>query len=101
MQRAPSKLHAFLQWIRPARGALVGLCCALLTWSLAQVPMMRGLEDWLLDGSFVLRGKRASSSRVLLVDIDDASLEQAKKPLLYFSPELAEAVDYLNDQGAK
>jgi adenylate cyclase len=62
--------------------------------------MMRGLEDWLLDGSFVLRGKRATSSHVLLVNIDDASLDQAKKPLLYFSPELADVVDYLHDQGA-
>jgi len=62
--------------------------------------MMRGIEDWLLDGSFVLRGKRASSTQVLLVNIDDASLDRLKKPLLYLSPELAEVVGYLDDQGA-
>ena len=61
--------------------------------------MMRGLEDWLLDGTFVLRGKRATATKVLLVDIDDQSLDQLKKPLLFLSPELAETVDYLNDQG--
>ena len=31
-------------------------CSVPVAWGLAQVPMMRGLEDWLLDGSFVLRG---------------------------------------------
>jgi CHASE2 domain-containing sensor protein len=92
--------HVTSRWLRPARGALIGLLCALVTWGLAQVPMMRGLEDWLLDGSFVLRGKRATATKVLLVDIDDQSLDQLKKPLLFLSPELAEIVGYLNDQGA-
>jgi len=79
---------------------MFGVLCALVTWSLAQVPMMRGLEDWLLDGSFVLRGKRATSSQVLLINIVDESLDQLKKPLLYLSPELAEVVGYLSNQGA-
>jgi adenylate cyclase len=62
--------------------------------------MVRGLEDWLLDGSFVIRAKRPSSTKILLVDIDDQSLDKLKKPLLYLSPELAEVVSYLSDQGA-
>ncbi len=37
----------------------------------------------------------------MLVDVDDASLGELKKPLLYLSPELAKAIDYVNDQGAK
>jgi adenylate cyclase len=76
------------------------MVCALAAWALAQVPMMRGLEDWLLDGAFVLRGRRPSSAQVLLVSIDDASLKQLKKPIVYLSPELAEVVRYLHDQGA-
>jgi CHASE2 domain-containing sensor protein len=78
-----------LRWIRAPRGVVFGLVCALAAWCLAQLPMVRGLEDWLLDGSFVLRGKRASSSRVVLIDVDDKSLDKLGKPLLYLSPELA------------
>jgi adenylate cyclase len=100
MALASPKQHVLWRWLRSARGAFFGFCCAVVTWSLAQVPLMRGLEDWLLDGSFVLRGKRATSSRVLLVNVDDASLDELKKPLLYLSPELAEVVGYLSDQGA-
>ena len=92
--------HVTSRWLRPARGAVIGLFCAMVTWVLAQVPMMRGLEDWLLDGTFVLRGKRATAAQVLLIDIDDQSLDQLKKPLLFLSPELAETVGYLHDQGA-
>jgi CHASE2 domain-containing sensor protein len=61
---------------------------------------MRGLEDWRLDPSFVIRGKRATSSKVVLVNVDDASLDQLKKPVLYLSPELAKILLYLNEQGA-
>jgi len=92
--------QALSQWLRPVRGAVCGLSCALVAWSLAQLPLMHGLEDWLFDGSFVCRGKRPSNSHIVLVDIDDESLHQLKKPLLYLSPELAEIVGYLSDQGA-
>jgi class 3 adenylate cyclase/CHASE2 domain-containing sensor protein len=88
------------RFLRPVRGAVCGLSCAVIAWGLAQVPMVRGLEDWLLDGSFVLRGKRSTSSRILVVDVDDASLRQLKKPMLYLSPELAAVVDYLSELGA-
>ena len=82
--------HVMWRWPRPARGAVIRFVMRRRGRVLAQVPMMRGLEDWLLDGSFVLRGTRATAAKVLLVDIDDQSLDQLKKPLLFLSPELAE-----------
>ncbi len=78
----------------------MGLLCALVAWSLTLAPMVRGIEDWLLDGCFTLRGKRPTTTRVLLIDIDDRSLDQLKKPMVFLSPELAEVTRYLHDQGA-
>src|SRR5262249_31458723 len=66
----------------------------------AHMPMMRGLEDWLLDGIFDLRGKRATSAPILLVNIDDESLNRLKKPAVFLSPELAEVVHHIHEQGA-
>ncbi len=85
---------------RRARGAAVGILCAIIAWCLSQLPMMRGLEDWLFDGAFVVRGQRATSSRLLLVDVDDGSLHQLHRPSLYLSPQLATVIGYLNEQGA-
>jgi CHASE2 domain-containing sensor protein len=97
----PSRIQlVFSRCFRPVRGAVSGILCALVAWSLAQVPMMHGLDDWLLDGSFVLRGGRATSARVLLINIDDASLDQLKKPAVFLSPKLAEVVKHLHNQGA-
>jgi hypothetical protein len=56
------------------------LVCALVAWSVAQLPLFRGMEDWLLDGSFAMRGQRATSARIVLIAIDDASLDELKKP---------------------
>ena len=79
---------------------MAGIFCAVAAWALAQLPMMAGLEDWLLDGSFALRGRRATSANVLLINIDDESLDRLKKPAVFLSPELAEVVNHLHDQGA-
>jgi adenylate cyclase len=37
---------------------------------------------------------------VVIVAMDDASMQSLGKPLMFFSPELAKVVDYLHDQGA-
>ena len=100
MPMGPRTQSVFPRRFRRVRGAVAGMVCALLAWGLARVPMMRGLEDWLLDGCFVLRGHRATAAPILLIDIDDASLERLKKPAAFLSPELAEVVDHLHDQGA-
>ncbi len=76
------------------------MLCAIVAWSVAQLPMMAGLEDRLFDGSFTLRGRRATSAPVLLIYIDDESLDRLKKPAVFLSPELAEVVNHLHDQGA-
>ncbi|MCI0459199.1 MAG: serine/threonine-protein kinase [Gemmataceae bacterium] len=82
------------------RGVLLGLGCALALWLLGHTPPLRAIEDWVTDGWFALRGPRPSTSRILLVAIDDASLDALGKPAAFISPELAEVVPYLNKQGA-
>jgi adenylate cyclase len=96
----PRSERSLSRRLLPLRGAFIGLVCALFAWSLGQLPLVRGVEDWLLDGLFTLRGQRATSTRILLVDIDDASLDELRKPALFLSPEFAETVRYLDQQGA-
>lgn len=82
-----------------SRGALLGLLCALAAWTLTRANVVRGLEDWMLDGCFFVRGNRATTARVMLVGLDDASLDELHKSPANISPELAEVVHYLKEQG--
>lgn len=82
------------------RGALTGVVCAVVCWCLSGTPIVRNLDNRELDGCFVFRGSRASAANVVIVTVDDESLQELDKPLLFFSPELAKVVGYLHDQGA-
>jgi adenylate cyclase len=86
---------------RPAcRGALLGLACALVAWTLTRANVVRGLEDWMLDGCFFVRGGRATTARVVLIGLDDTSLDELQKSPADISPELAGVVRYLKNHGA-
>ncbi len=80
------------------RGALLGLTCAAVLWLLGQTPPLRIVEDWVTDAWFILRGPRPTNARIVLVAIDDASLDALGKPAAWISPELAEVITYLNGQ---
>jgi len=67
---------------------------------MTRLPFFLLLEERLQDGCFSFRGNRFSETRVVLVTLDPGSLEALRKPLLFTSPELAEAVTYLKSQGA-
>jgi adenylate cyclase len=82
------------------RGAGPGLACGLAVWLLLRVPFVAGLENWMLDGSFAYRGARPSRADVVLVGLDDDSLDELRKPLVDVSPELAEVVRFLKARGA-
>lgn len=82
------------------RGPCVGLVCGLLSWLLVQPAMVRGLEEWMLDGCFYFRGPRPSQTKPILIGLDEASLDDLHKPLAFISPELAEIVTYAKRQGA-
>ena len=86
---------------KPAvRGALLGLACALVCWLLSQSASLRVLEDWSLDNCFVVRGRRATRAKVVVVGIEETCFQQLGKPLLFSSPELADVVRYLHQAGA-
>ena len=82
------------------RGALIGAVCALVCCYLNGTSLVRALENWTFDSCFVLRGQRASQANVVVVAIDDATLDEVHKPMMFLSPELARVIDYLHDQGA-
>lgn len=82
------------------RGAMIGIVCALICWGLNGTVLMRNVENWLSDASFSFRGCRASAANVIIVDVDEASLEALNKPLMFFSPELAGVIAYLHERGA-
>ncbi len=83
------------------RGAVIGALCGLICWSVSLHPVLQSLEEWFHDSSFTYRGRRTTSAKVVLVGIDDASLDRLPKPLVFLSPELAEVVAYLQGRGAK
>ena len=83
------------------RGAWIGLVCALVSWLTVQQPLLRGVEDWMLDGCFSLRGKRPTNARIVIIGLDAPSLAALKKPITSLSPELAEVVSFAKAQGAK
>lgn len=82
------------------RGAMVGIVCALGCWAWNRTALVRGLENWALDSSVLFRGQRASSANVVIVAIDDGSLQTLGKPPVFISPELGKVVTYLHQQGA-
>lgn len=78
-------------------GLAIGCGCAVAVMLLSRWSPVRRLERWTLDWRFVLRGDRPSpaSGRVLLVTIDDASLEKLEKPLIFWGPELSQVITRL------
>jgi adenylate cyclase len=80
------------------RGASVGLLCALASWLLAQHGLARALEEWAQDASFSYRGNRSTSTKLVLVALDEEALDSLGKPVLLASPELAHVVRYLHKQ---
>lgn len=91
-----------LSWLRQSvsHGVILRLACALAAWLLSRPPLMRGIDEWLFDGCFHARGTRSTSAKIVLVGLDDESLEQLGKPAAFLSPELAEVVTFLKQQGA-
>src|ERR1700722_18432824 len=87
-------------WVPVLRGVWVGLACALAAWLLSPTEALRGLEDWMLDEGFTYRGNRPSQARIVLIGLDEHSLDKLGKPVVFISPELAEVVRHAHAQGA-
>jgi adenylate cyclase len=62
--------------------------------------MVRGLEEWMLDGCFHFRGPRSTDARIVIVDLDPDSLDELRRPQVFLSPQIAQAVDFIHEQGA-
>jgi len=82
------------------RGILLGLVCAVAAWGAFHTPPLRSLEDWLQDSCLASRGVRPTRTPVVLIGLDDVSLDELRKPVMYVSPELAEVVSFVKGQGA-
>jgi adenylate cyclase len=82
------------------RGPLLGLICAVSAWLLTRADIVRGVEDWMFDGCFSWRGKRPTRANIVIIGLDEPSLDALHKPAAYLSPELAEVVTYAHAQGA-
>src|SRR5262249_54907812 len=62
--------------------------------------MLRGLEDWLNDGSFVYRNTRPTQTNIVIIGIDGDSLDRLAKPTVFLSPELGKVILYAKTQHA-
>jgi adenylate cyclase len=80
------------------RGIVLGIVCALLAWYLSRTDVFAGLEDWILDGWVCYRGPRPTQSNIIVVGIDDKSIDALQKPIAFASPEIARVIDYLKSQ---
>ncbi|MGD0898200.1 MAG: adenylate/guanylate cyclase domain-containing protein [Thermoguttaceae bacterium] len=85
---------------RARRGVLVGVACALICWLLDGTSWVRDLEHHAYDNCLGFRGRRTSQAKIIIVRLDNPSLEKLGKPLVFLSPELADVVKYLHDAGA-
>jgi adenylate cyclase len=82
------------------RAALLGLLCGLAAWLLVRILVIHGLEEWMFDGCFYFRGDRTTKAKVVIVALDESSLDAINEPLVYLSPKLAKVVRYLHERGA-
>jgi CHASE2 domain-containing sensor protein len=85
---------------RLRRGAGLGLCSAAVVWLLVLAGPLPALDTWARDLCFRLRGGRQPVAKIVLVNLDGASLDALNKPAAYLSPEMAEVVTHLKAQGA-
>ena len=88
------------------RGMILGAFCgAVALWSSA-TSSARIVEDWAFDWCFAARfatgGARGSEARdkIVLIGIDDDSLDALKLPLIEIGPSLAKVVAFVTEMGA-
>lgn len=84
------------------RGISLGFVCALVCWGLTYSSFVRGLDNLVQDSYFFLRGDRPTQAKVVIIGLDEYSLEKdLAKPLIYASPELAEVIRYAKRCGTR
>lgn len=85
------------------RGAILGAICGAVAFGIGSFSSMRLLEEWAYDWCFSTRENRTGKSldQIVLIGIDDRSLDSLKIPMIEMSPQLAKVVTFLKDSGAK
>jgi CHASE2 domain-containing sensor protein len=81
-------------------GLVSGLLCGAAAWLLVRILMVSGLEEWLQDGRFFGRGLWQTQTKIIVIGLDEDSLEKLPGGLICVSPQLAEVVTYLSDRKA-
>lgn len=100
MADEPVKHLRFVLRNRNSRGVLIGIACALLCWYFNDSVLVRGAEDWALDTCFLVRGERSTTAPIVIIGLDEDSLQEVDKPLMFLSPEVARVVRHVSQEGA-
>lgn len=84
----------------PWRGVAIGLSCAAFCGLLGFSLPFRLLEQRELDRGFIYRGSRETLSKIVIITLDEPTLSQIGKPMMFLSPELAATLSFLDQHGA-
>jgi len=98
-----ARLRAWTRKERPRRLALaltIALVAMGLAALLAATPWMRRVEDRLIDLRFLLAEPRAPDSRILLLTIDEASLDADPTPLVEMGDAVGKRLAQVLEAGA-
>ncbi len=86
---------------RLLQALLLGLVVVLLTEALYRVELLERVDHSLQDYWHVWKGKRGDAeSEVLLVRVDDESLQRLPNPFVFWGPHFGQAIGTLEQHGA-
>jgi len=82
------------------KALLIGLVAALMTEGLWRAELLPRVETVIQDRWHIWYGERETDAPVLLIRVDDESLERLPDPFVFWGPLFAESFDALRDNGA-
>jgi len=86
---------------RLAIAALLGIICALASWTLVRFPLVENLELRATDARFAASPLRDPDSRLLILTVDEASLAADPTPLAERADEFGTMLERISSAGAR